>query len=433
MRQRPALITNLANFDLSDPGTGDVLSYGIGRLASTQTDKALKAYISYKNAGHLDIVQQQNAFKTLAKELAKSGKSAESLEFANQNTELVDEEMVDQLLKENLKRQDWLSVHRWIMLLDRESRQKDKWRYWRARAQLKIATGTESSASAIGKELMEQLALERSYYGHMASLFTDSPYALMDKHEPAEPGVLDRIESLDSVQQAVELDAVGYFLNSRQAWSHALTLLDEPEQIAAGQVGLRNQLYYSAIVAMAKASFWEDLSVRFPIPHRPVFERWANQEQISMPWMLAISRQESSFAADIRSSAGARGLMQVMPATAREIARNKGITYSRKRLSDPAYNIQLGANYLRQGIDRLSGNMIFSTAAYNAGIHRASRWLKDDKDQLPLDIWIEIIPFSETRKYVKNVMAFSVIYADKLGQESPLEAHRDVLFEGPGA
>ena len=143
-----------------------------------------------------------------------------------------------------------------------------------------------------------------------------------------------------------------------------------------------------------------------------------------------ISRQESSFAVDIRSSAGARGLMQVMPGTAREMARKIDVRYDRSRLNIPEYNIPLGAAYLEEGLQQLQDNMIYATAGYNAGIHRAKQWLKDGKQSLPLDVWIEIIPFKETRGYVKNVMAYSAIYADKLGVEAPLTTLSDKLFIG---
>ena len=168
---------------------------------------------------------------------------------------------------------------------------------------------------------------------------------------------------------------------------------------------------------MIQSKSWDSLSERFPVAHKDIFTRHARQLDIPISWSLAVARQESAFMPDARSSAGARGLMQLMPSTARIIARTEGIKYSsRSKLLDVDFNIRLGSHYLSWMLVRYNNNRILASAAYNAGPGNVDKWL--DKD-LALDAWIETIPFKETRNYVKNVLAYSAIYNYLLDQESP--------------
>ncbi|RLA49545.1 MAG: lytic transglycosylase, partial [Gammaproteobacteria bacterium] len=132
-------------------------------------------------------------------------------------------------------------------------------------------------------------------------------------------------------------------------------------------------------------------------------------------------RQESAFRPLVTSPAGARGLMQLMPATAKEVARKHRIPYKNsQQLFDPDLNIRLGSQYYADVLQRFGGNRILTTAAYNAGPHRVSRWRKKSAGKLPFDAWVETIPFKETRQYVQNVLSFAVIYSILLDQDDPL-------------
>ena len=161
----------------------------------------------------------------------------------------------------------------------------------------------------------------------------------------------------------------------------------------------------------------DSLTERFPVAHKDIFTRHARELDIPISWSLAVARQESAFMPDAKSSAGARGLMQLMPSTARIIARSEGIKYSsRNKLLEADFNIRLGSHYLRWMLGRYDNNRILASAAYNAGPGNVDKWLDADAD---LDVWIETIPFKETRNYVKNVLAYSAIYNYLLEQESP--------------
>ena len=131
---------------------------------------------------------------------------------------------------------------------------------------------------------------------------------------------------------------------------------------------------------------------------------------------MLLLAEKAPFMPDANSSAGAKGLMQVMPGTAKQLARKK---VSTKELLNAKSNIKLGTKYLRNLLDRHDGNQVLATAAYNAGPYRVKSWLKDSKS-LPADVWIETIPFKETREYVKSVLAYQQIYQQKVGSKESL-------------
>src|SRR5690606_17081182 len=137
-------------------------------------------------------------------------------------------------------------------------------------------------------------------------------------------------------------------------------------------------------------------------------------------FLYAIARQESAFREDARSPVGAMGLMQLMPATAREMAKRSGMSFQPQDLLKPEKNIALGSRYLNELLNQFNGNRILAAAAYNAGPSRVKRWLSKDDAKLPYDVWIETIPFQETRGCVQNVLSFSVIYAYRTGAKQPV-------------
>ena len=163
------------------------------------------------------------------------------------------------------------------------------------------------------------------------------------------------------------------------------------------------------IALLGKAQYWDDLSLRFPVVYDDLMIKASQQYRIDSSWLLGVARQESAFNSRARSHAGALGLMQLMPATGRSTAKLVGSPL--RQLTDlynPATNITLGSAYLRKVYDEHQQNPVLATASYNAGPHRVARWLP--KKSLPADIWIENIPFNETRKYTSNVLSYAAIF-----------------------
>jgi soluble lytic murein transglycosylase len=171
-----------------------------------------------------------------------------------------------------------------------------------------------------------------------------------------------------------------------------------------------------AIMTLAQSGYWDDLHLRYPLLYKDEALGAARKSAVDSGWVYGIMRAESLFIPDARSHANALGLMQLLPSTGRQVARRLGMAYAGNRtLLNPATNLRLGAEYLRQMRDRFGGNIAMATAAYNAGPHRVKHWLP--RNRLPADIWVENIPFNETRTYVQRVMEHAVAFDWRLGHE----------------
>ena len=187
-------------------------------------------------------------------------------------------------------------------------------------------------------------------------------------------------------------------------------MVGDPVLTAKGQLPTNTESIYWQKLAAASLGEYDDLSIRYPLPYQEKFEEYSSQASIAPTWAYGIARSESLFMRDVRSRAGAIGLMQLMPATGRNVAKDIKLPYSGlATLIDPASNIRLGTTYLGQMSERYGGNEVLATAAYNAGPHRVDRWLPEN-GTVDARIWIENIPFNETREYVKRVLAAKAIF-----------------------
>jgi len=219
-----------------------------------------------------------------------------------------------------------------------------------------------------------------------------------------------KLESRAAVVRARELFYVGQEGRGRSEWQSFLRHLPNEEKTQAAILAHRWGWHSRAISTAASLGEYDDLSIRYPLPYKTSFNEFAAQANIASTWAYGIARSESLFMRDVRSSAGAIGLMQLMPATGRDVARGIKLPYSgMTTLIDPASNIRLGTTYLGQMAERYGGNQVPATAAYNAGPHRVDRWLPE-AGTMDARIWIENIPFNETRKYVKRVLSAQTIF-----------------------
>jgi soluble lytic murein transglycosylase len=226
-----------------------------------------------------------------------------------------------------------------------------------------------------------------------------------------------RVEALarhPGLLRAYELLHLNRPLMARQEWNLALEDADRDDLKAAARLAQHWDWPSQSILTLARLRQWNDLELRFPLAHRDEITDQAKDHGIDTAWIYAIMRQESAFMSDARSSAGARGLMQLMPRTAKQVARElKQSPVKLEDLYQPEVNIKLGAGYLNKVYRQLQESPVLATAAYNAGPHRVLSWLP--KQSQASDIWIETVPFKETREYLKRVFAYTVIYSYRLG------------------
>jgi soluble lytic murein transglycosylase len=228
---------------------------------------------------------------------------------------------------------------------------------------------------------------------------------------------LVKLQHIPAIARAGELYQLKRIVEARREWHFAIQQMDKKQLLMAAQLANQWGWHDRSIITLALAQYWDDLELRFPLAHKKYIEEQANHEGINPAWAFAVIRQESAFTSDARSSAGALGLMQLMPRTARQVARSLSIKRPNHRdLLKSNINIKLGVRYLRKLKERFNGNSVLATAAYNAGGWRVKGWLPKDEAQ-SADLWIENVPFTETQGYLKRVLTYTIIYEQRLGLE----------------
>ncbi|NQY86862.1 MAG: transglycosylase SLT domain-containing protein [Colwellia sp.] len=410
VRRDPSLVGKLKYFPNKSVRETEILAYGLKRLIWRYPDNAIRSYKKAQQKFVFTPIQLQQINEKFALALSvKNHQQAQvwldKLEFSALN-----KNMLQWRLSQALKQQDWQRLI--VDLKQLPSKHKDdlKWKYWYARAL--IAT----DAAERGQYLLQELANERHYYGFLAASYLRTPASM--QHKPLAFSLAEkrRVINYPAAKRAFEFYHLGRYYRARSEWNYLISQLTNTEKLIAAKVANENQWFDRTIFTLAKVGYLDDVALRFPKAFDEEINRHANKEKISPAWAFAIARRESSFMTDAHSPAGAKGLMQLMPNTAKSLKKGK---INRNYLLNADNNIQLGTRYLKKLLDRNSGNQVLATAAYNAGPHRVKSWLKNLKS-IPADIWIETIPFKETRDYVKSVLAYQEIYQHKPGQVSQL-------------
>ena len=210
--------------------------------------------------------------------------------------------------------------------------------------------------------------------------------------------------------RALELHAIGWRDAATRAWDHARESLSEPDRRQLLLLASEQGWYDRVVFGLSAGDDLRQYALRFPLAERATVESQSAANGLDPAWAFALIRAESAWQPDVRSPANAYGLMQLLPATGQQMARQLGLDWpGTSLLLDPRANIRLGTRYLAQQADKFQGSPWLATAAYNAGSKPVQRWL-GERGTLPADIFIETIPFRETRDYVTRVLAFSVIY-----------------------
>ena len=291
------------------------------------------------------------------------------------------------------------------------------WRYWRARAMQ--ATGQRVAATPV----FLGLSREYHYYGQLAQEELGPVMQAPVANIKMGGDDIAAVARQPGIARALALYELGLRSDASQEWNWTIREFSDAQLLAAAELARRMEWYDRAINTAERTRELHDFELRFLAPYRELAQKAARENELDEAWVFGLMRQESRFVNIARSSVGASGLMQIMPATARWIARRLGIKRFRPReMQNPAKNIQFGAYYLKHVQTSLDGSPVLATAAYNAGPGRAQRW----RDTRPMEaaVYIESIPFAETRDYVKKVMSNAMYYAARFGQPSVLLTER---------
>lgn len=418
MHRKPT--QTLAQFEEPDlPITRQIILHGIKRLAKKQFEEA-KDYWNHLQHHYAFSIQQIGEMqRDLALASAKHKHPNALIWLTAVNKNFLTEKVTKTRFKLALRQQNWQAVADFITELSEKEKNHLKWRYWLARAL------EQTGQFAIAQRIYRALAQERDYYGFLAADHIGAKHQMQHrpiKYSQAEANDLMRDISIAGAREFYNLSKhlnskPKWLLNARREWHYATTRLPRNQQIIAAALANRWGWYDRGLMTAAKAGYYDDLDVRFPLAFYEPLATAAENQALDLSWVYGIVRQESAYMSNARSRAGALGLMQLMPATGRLVAKKIGIKLKRtKDILDINTNTSLGTAFLRQMLDRFSGNYMLATAAYNAGPRRAKRWAAENSC-VPPDIWVELIPFNETRKYVRRVLFYTRIFESRLGQK----------------
>lgn len=380
------------------------------RLALQDADAAagLQAKLSQRLGLGPDAVHEMRRY--LAVLYAQNHRPEALAWFERMDESRLDDSAREWRIRAALLHARWPLALEWIDKLPPAQAADETWRYWRARSLQEL--GREDAAN----RAFAALAAERSYYGYLAADQINADYSF--NSQPLVPNT-ERLAALradPALARARELHALRMHTAANREWQ---VLTDGLSPVALQQAALIAHQWgwhFQAIITLASSDYWDDLDIRYPLLYQDLVARYAKRNTLDPAYVLAIIRTESLFMPDARSPANAVGLMQLLPATARQVARKIGVPRpSIDDLQQPELNVPLGTAYLREQLDRFDNNLALASAAYNAGPHRVSRWLKEVDHPVAADVWVENIPYTETRNYVQRAMSHMTVFQVRMG------------------
>lgn len=396
--------------------------FAIDRLARTNLDTAI---ITYKKAQNLfDADDRAFGWGRIAYHAARSH-HPEALNFYDLAGKThLDKEQLAWRVRAALRIQDWPVVLSSIASMPAKQQEEGAWRYWKARA-LK-----EQSRLPEANVIFSQLSKERHFYGWLAVDEIDSLMGNPDENYTVTDAEVTAIASQPGIKRAFELQRLDMRWEAKSEWVWATRNYDDKQLLAAAEYAMRQKWYDIAISTADNTKQIHNFNLRYPTPYRDLIRISANNENVDEAWVYGLTRQESRFMHYAKSGVGASGLMQLMPATAKWVAKRLGIEHFNQDMVHAVNtNIEMGTHYMRHTLDLMNGQAVMATAAYNAGPSRAKRWMASEP--LEAAIYMETIPFGETRNYVQKVMANAHFYAPRLGL--PIQTLKSRLGIIPGS
>ena len=339
--------------------------------------------------------------------------SPRALDYFNQAQErYLNDEMLAWKTRAALRSADWKQVQGAIAQMSEAQRRDPTWSYWQARALL-AQQGPDHEAQA--RALLQRIAGGTGFYEQLAQEALGQATAVAPAPAPLSPAEKAAAQRNPGLQRALWAIANGLRSEGVREWNYQTNLhqrggMNDRELLAAAELACQHQVWDRCINTSERTKSEIDYSQRFPTPHREQVVKRAREVGLDPAYVYGLIRQESRFVTDARSGVGASGLMQVMPATAQWTAKRIGLSdYKPHQITERDTNILIGTAYLKLALDDFEGSMPMAAAAYNAGPGRPRVWRNGPVLEAP--VWIENIPFTETRDYVKKVIANTTHYA----------------------
>jgi soluble lytic murein transglycosylase len=389
-------------FDLRTRPQRELVLLAVGRLAKTDPREAADWW---KKVGKKPFTETEHqwAWAQIGYQAARRLMSEADEWFTEAADIQLSDEYLQWMARAGLRAADWPLVLRAIRDMTPEAQRDSAWVYWKARA-----LGQQGKADE-ARALFESVAGEYSFYGQLAAAELGRQTVIPPVgHQPSKEEI-SAIAGLPGMQRALTLYRLGLRADANREWVFTIRGMNDRQLLSAAQYARANDLPDRAINTADKTVQAHDFSLRYLSPHAEQVRPQARSLGLDDAWVYGLMRQESRFITSAKSVVGASGLMQLMPATARWVAKKIGLAdYHHGRVNDLETNVTLGTNYLKIVLDELFGHQALASAAYNAGPGRPRRW----RDVKPMEaaVFAESIPFNETRDYVKKVISNAVIY-----------------------
>jgi soluble lytic murein transglycosylase len=380
----------------------ELAAIAIARIAANEPRAAADEL--EKIASKLHDSERQWAWSQIALQGAKKHLSETVGWYANAGKTPLSDEGAQWKVRAALRAQAWGVVRDAVEAMPPELAAKPEWTYWLGRS-LK-AGGRTTDADA----LFEKIAGQPNFYGNLADEELDRNIVLPPKAKAMTAEEERAARDNPGIRRALAFFRLDLRTEAVKEWNWSLRGMDDRELLAAANLAKRNQIWDRAINTADKTKNEHDYSLRFLAPYGDTVRPAAQNQSLDDAWVYGLMRQESRFITSAKSNVGASGLMQLMPATAKWVAKKIGLRdFSQGRVNDTEVNVLLGTSYMRLVMENLDNHPVLASAAYNAGPGRAKKWRADR----PLEgaIYAETIPFSETRDYVKKVMSNAVYYS----------------------
>jgi soluble lytic murein transglycosylase len=305
-----------------------------------------------------------------------------------------------------LRAGDWTLVKSGIESMPASLKDDSAWVYWLGWAYK--AQGQREQAD----ERFQSIAAQHSFYGQLALEELGQKITIPPRAAPPTEDDVAAMAANPGFRRAFRFFDMNMRFEGYREWNWQLRKMNERQHLAAAEFARRNNVLDRMVNTSDRTKTELDFTQRFPAPHNDVMHPATQGLGLDKAWVYGLIRQESRFVQAARSQVGASGLMQLMPGTAREVARKIGmLDFSPGRINEVATNILLGTNYLNIVLQSLDGSQPLATAAYNAGPNRPKAWRSTLTRPVEGAIFAETIPFAETRGYVKNVMSNATYYA----------------------
>ncbi len=400
----PSATLNDASTWSDGPHARDALVVAITRMARKDDQGAYAQWNALSSKFKFDAEQRGRVLRAIGVYSASSyaPDALARLDAIPQSAE--DDSSREWHVRAALAAQDWKATLKALQNMSETQKADARWRYLRARTLVKL--GREHEAEPI----FASIAQEANFHGFLAADWINQPYSICTTTLTASADEEKSVRNNASLQRAFEFFALARLSEARHEWDFAVARLGPTERRVAADAASKLGWYDRAVYSLNQGDDLHLYDLRFPLARRDQIERDARAAAIDPAWAYAIIRAESAWTADAHSGADAYGLMQLLPGTAKQLAKAEKIDFTgAANLYDPDLNIRLGTRYLSDMAMRYEGSAWLASAAYNAGVDPVGRWV-NARDGLEPDFFIETIPYKETREYVARVLAFSVIY-----------------------